>query len=462
MKKIIFLIFIVLSFHGLAQERQIIDKPKVDKRVELLSIVFRLAGNSEYNMSGFKLYTDRIEEHFKPYRNHELIQFAKKLRDENGVSYDAVMSMAIHLDENLNPIVAFTDGTPEARWGNNGNTFVALLKQFYKDAKCEDFFRDNTDLYTEAMVRFLPVYENLDLSWYNTFYGKEPSEKFVIVIGLANGGGSYGPSLSRPDLKREVYSIMGAWSVDSLGMVTFNKDGYFPTLLHEFNHSFVNHLLEANKTAFKDSGEKLYEILKTEMSAQAYGNWETMLNEALVRASVIKYMKDHHFEKPGIENQINDELGRSFLWIKELVGELDNYDAHRDIYPTLGDYIPNLAKAYQSYTEKVVQFDNKRPKVESIKEFTNGDFNVDAAITTITVKFDRALLGQGFSIFPGNKGKAIPSFGKPSYSEDKKSVILEVKLEKDKEYQFILTGKNFKSPEGVGMKNYEVNFKTAK
>src|SRR5256884_6563462 len=32
--------------------------PKVDPRVELLSIVFRLAGNSEYNMSPLKTYTE--------------------------------------------------------------------------------------------------------------------------------------------------------------------------------------------------------------------------------------------------------------------------------------------------------------------------------------------------------------------------------------------------------------------
>ena len=40
--------------------------PRVDPRVELLSIVFRLAGNSEYNMSPLKTYTADIDAYFSP------------------------------------------------------------------------------------------------------------------------------------------------------------------------------------------------------------------------------------------------------------------------------------------------------------------------------------------------------------------------------------------------------------
>lgn len=75
------------------------------------------------------------------------------------------------------------------------------------------------------------------------------------------------------------------------------------------------------------------------MSSQAYGNWKTMMNEALVRASVIKYMKDHNFDKQEIDNEIKGQLDRGFLWIQGLVTELDNYDKQRNLYPTLDDYI---------------------------------------------------------------------------------------------------------------------------
>lgn len=66
-----------------------------------------------------------------------MIRFAKKMRNENGVSFDAVMAMAIHIDENLNPLTKFAENIPDKRWGiNNANTCVKLLKVYYKDAEC--------------------------------------------------------------------------------------------------------------------------------------------------------------------------------------------------------------------------------------------------------------------------------------------------------------------------------------
>jgi len=450
---------------GSAQKNSMLDKPKVDERVELLSIVARLAGYNEYSMTLFKVYTDKIENHFSPYKGHEVVQFAKKMKRENSVGYDAVMAMAIHLDENLNPRTEFTDKIPEWRWGkDNAYEFVRLLKAFYKDAKCKEFFDANKDLYEEASARFQPIYEHIDLDWYSTFYGKEPSEKFIVINGLGNGGSNYGTSYNVPDEKKEVYAIMGAWTVDNMGMVVFNRDNYFPTLLHEFNHSFVNELLEKDKEPFKDSGEKIFAVVKDEMTRQAYSNWVTMLNEALVRAAVIKYMEDHNFSKKSIQNEYSYQLSLGFLWIGELVKELNKYDKQRDIYPTLESYMPKLAEAYNNYVEPIQKYNGKRPIITSISEFANGDILVSpSSIKEITINLDKPLLGEGYSIYYGNKGQdAFPNFGKKSYSNDKKSVILEVELEKNKEYQFVLKGVAFKTPEGVGINDYEVNFKTGK
>ena len=56
------------------------------------------------------------------------------------------------------------------------------------------------------------------------------------------------------------------------------------------------------------------------------GSWETMIKESLVRAAVIKYMKDHQFDKKQIENEAKEQVWRKFLWINELTEELENYD----------------------------------------------------------------------------------------------------------------------------------------
>ena len=334
-----------------AQEQPIMDKPKVDKRVELFTIAIRLAGGED---NTYHSYTNKIDEYFKPYKNHELILFIKEIVEKRGFQFD-VFGMTVHIDENLNLLVE-PDKVPHISWDKEEvEKFVKLLKQFYQDTNCEEFFKNNENLYKEASKRFLPIYEALDLSWYSSFYGKELEEDFFIINALALGGSNYGTSLNIPNQKKKVYAIMGTWRVDSLEveMPLFIKEEYFPTLIHEFNHSFCNNLIIRNEEAFKNSGEIMFEKVKTEMAPQGYDNWRTVLMEALVRAAVIKYMKDHNFAENEIEAEINHQIERKFLWIRELVEELENYDRQRDKYPTLESYMPNIIEAYKIWAEKI-------------------------------------------------------------------------------------------------------------
>ena len=71
----------------------------VDPRAELMSLIFRLAGNPEYNMARVKSYTDDAEQQFGKLRGHAVVTLARELRGSHGVSYDAVMSMAVHLTD---------------------------------------------------------------------------------------------------------------------------------------------------------------------------------------------------------------------------------------------------------------------------------------------------------------------------------------------------------------------------
>ena len=462
MKKVLALILIILGQQSFAQEKQLIKAPKVDKRVELLSIVFRLAGNEEYNSTKFKDYTDKVELHFSPYKHRETIELARELREKKSISYDAVVNMAIILDDNLNPLVDFSTYVPE-RWSkDDANKFVRLLKQFYKDAKCEEFFIANKTLFHEVENRFLPVYEKLDLNWYHSFYGKKADENFTILVSPGCGDHNYGLSYSPPNAKKEVFAIMGMWKVDESGMPVYEQDEYLPTIIHEFNHSFVNPLLAKYKESFEDSGKEIYKAVEYEMSRQqAYVNWQIMLNEALVRASVIKYFIDHAASESEIQMMLNNESNKGFIWIKGLLAELKKYDSQRDVYPTLESYMPNLSNAYKTFAEKISQFDAQRPKVETINEFTNNDTSVSSQIKTITINFDKPLSPEKGTVSPGKKGmQAFPTVKKFHFSDDNKSFIMEVQLEPDKEYQFVPIG--FKTSEGIVSKSCEVNFKTTK
>ena len=463
MKILIVLVLIALSLQNFAQEKRLIEVPKIDKRVELLSIVFRLAGNDEYNATYFKKYTDKVESHFKQYMDHEIIKFARELR-QKGISYEAVMSMAIILDDSLNPVIDFSTSVPE-RWSKDeAIKFVRLLKKFYKDARCKEFFSDNEALFQEVATRFRPAYEKLDLNWFQSFFGKISNESFTIVVSLGCGAQNYGPSYTSPNSEKKAFALMGTWKIDESGMPVYNQDEYLPTIIHEFNHSFVNPLLANNKEPFEESGKGIYKAVEYEMSRQqAYGDWQIMLNEALVRASVIKYFIDHGASETEIQTMQNNESNKGFIWIKGLVAELKKYDNERGTYPTLESYLPNLSNAYKTFEVKISQFDAQRPKVESITEFANNDTSVSSQIKTITINLDRSLSGKGYSVNYGSKGQqTFPKINNIHYTNDNKSVVMEVQLMPNQEYQFILTGKDFKTPEGIALKTFEVNFKTTK
>ena len=463
-KKIITLLSIPFFLFG-CEKKQILEEPKVDNRVELLSIVFRLAEAPEYNSESFGRYTEKIKKHFEPYKNHELIKFIKELRNTTtGIGFDAVMFMAVYLDENLNPIVNFSDNIPEKRWGKeNADKFVKLLKEFYTDANCKAFFDENKNLYSEAESRFLPLYKQIDLNWFSSFFGSTPNEEFKIVTGLGNGGQNYGPSVQLANNKREVYAIVGAWRTDSLGMVVFPEEAYLHTLIHEFSHSFVNHLVDNNIKAFEESGKKLFEPVQEQMRRQNYGNWTTMIYETLVRVSVIKYMKDHNYSHLDVQKEINEQINLGYLWIEDLLSEIEEYDRKRTEYPTLESFMPKIINAFQTYPQKIdiyrEKFDAKRPQFVSINEFSNKDNNVSSYLKHVTINFDKPLQ-DGISINRGKQNEAYPKIKGHKFSEDKKSIILEWELEKNKEYGFVLTGIAIKSEVGIPINNYEISFKT--
>jgi hypothetical protein len=447
----------------------IIEKPKVDERVELMSIVFRLADCDEYTSRKNDHYVTRINNHFNQFKNHPLIDYIRKIRS-HGIGYDAVMQMAIHIRDapRFDPLVEFDRNTPEQRWGKKVSMkFLKLLREFYKDARCGEFFSSEHEYYGTVVEAFLPNYDKLDLNWYSEFYGTEPKEKFIIIIAPGNGGNNYGPSLTKENGEKEFYAIMGAWDFDSTGNCIFSTDEYFPILLHEFNHSFVNPLLSEYKDQLESSCSVLFNTVATEMKNQAYGDWEVMFNESVVRAAVIQYMIDHGFDSQIVENERNEQFYRGFIWINDLVLSLNKFSEKRIKYQAFRDYMPEIVLSFNYFKDKLPEYEKLynegRPKIESINEFENGSLSVDASMKTITINFNMEMRGYGYSINYGDLGKKhYPTINRIRYSDNNRSVILEVDLECDHKYELILLSKGFLSKQKVPIKDYKISFKTNK
>ncbi len=465
---VIFLIFISCKNN----DSKILKEPRVDRRVELLSIVFRLADSHEYSSKAFPLYTEKIESHFEKHKNHELIEYIKDSIRTKGVSFGTVMSMAINITQPpvIKSIVSFTENIPEVKWGNESETkFLKLLNKFYIDTDCELFFNENEELYHAASQRFIDIYNDIDINWYKEFYGDIINQEFIIVNALGNGGCNYGVKMKDIDSKELVYAIMGTWTTDSLGVPIYKTNDYFPIIIHEFNHSFINHNVDECLDILSSSGTIIYPYLKDILKKQAYGEWKVMYYETLVRAAVIKYLKDHHYDKKIVSEQLTSEINNGFVWTKELVDELDKYSINRNKYPSFKDFMPELADFFNQVAENIedsIQKNNdKRPSLVGVFPFNNGDKNVNHLTKEIQINFNKEIKVDNKDKLIVEKSKSCntPEIENITISNNNKSIILKVNLQSDQNYKIILKASHIKGIEGYSPKdfnNIEIDFCT--
>ena len=354
---IITALFAVLTLGASAQqgthrlEGQI--KAEVSEAVELMSILSRTAGFREYSTDVAGQYTKDTETWFAPYKAHPIIAYYQGLRDNHSVSYDAVMSMAIHLDINKGKIKFLGEKSDlDERWQQvDIGDFVSRLNQFYADTRFHDFFEQHRTFYDEGLKDYetnvLPYFHQ---DWYARFYGTDATEQFRIVIGFTYGELSNGVARQLAGQPREAFSICGYKLSPTTGKPFWDA----AILIHEFNHSFVNPLLDnaANVALMEKVGQKLFQFSQTEMKQQAYMDWNTVINESVVRAAVFVYMLDNKLVNRNTSQFMLEEMyARGFRWTPELVSALRHYASHREQYATLNEYYPEIARCLSKYVD---------------------------------------------------------------------------------------------------------------
>ena len=440
------------------------DRIGVDPRVELMSILFRLAGNNEYNQCRVPRYDRAIDDYFKPYRDHEAVKLARQLV---GIGFDAPMNLAVHLQdvESLTERVPFDrpDSRLDERWhGIQARPFLEAVRRFVADTKFPAFLKSQQTLYSVTDIRLRAFVDTHgDLPWFNRFFGARTRARFIIIPGLANGGPSYGPSVLAEDGVEEIFAIPGVWEVDGEDLPRFSGD-WLDTMVHEFVHSYSNPLVDQFAAKMEKAGRAINEPIQEQMRAQGYGPWKTLLYESLVRASTVRYILEHEGDEAA-RRSTQKEQSRSFLWTGELVELLGDYEKHRDQYPTLATFMPKIVAFFDDVAgrmpELMRRYDESRPKVTSMN-ISNGAQDVDPELKEIVIRFDRPMQREHYAVNCVN-GVECPKFGKPSFDQTGTVFRLPVILEPEKEYGFRLNwpgGGSFQSLDGVPLKHLSMKF----
>ncbi len=351
------LFFCLLGFPVNGRETASMPDVRVDPRVELMSLVFRLAGNPEYNQNRLPSYIKDVEDHFGVFRNHDAAQMAMQLRRRRGVSFDAVMSMAIHVKDvdSMKERVPL-EPTPRSwdrRWTvEDTRKFQNAARNFVEDARFQEFFDDHMDLYRIAESRMTKVLaDHRVVDWFDRFFGARSDVSFTIILGMMNGGACYGPRVVFPDGREELYCILGVWLKDRRGRPRFDKS-VLPTVVHEFCHSYVNPIVNSHAGDLEKAGQKIFATVAEAMKRQAYPGWQTMMYESLVRACVVRYRLSSEGENAA-ERQIIQENTNRFYWIRDLSNLLGEYEAHRNKYPTLDSFFPEIVEFFNTYANSI-------------------------------------------------------------------------------------------------------------
>lgn len=332
--------------------------PQANENVELMSILSRMAGFPEYSMDMAGQYIKDMDSYFKDNKEHPAVQYMKELRNKYGISYDAVMSMAVHLKNQDGVLSLIEEETPELddRWTDvDKDKFLSYLNNFYNDTKFNEFFKAHNDIYEKGIKSFQKnVTSSFNVDWYSDFYGNEPQENYTIIIGFCNGGGNYGAERQLKGEKKDVYAIVG-YFVDEEDTPMYNNR-FLPTLIHEFNHSFINHYLDENKypehvRQLEAAANVLYMNSQMSMSQQAYGSWQTMINESLVRAAVICYMLDNEFKTEDIRSVLLEQIQRNFRWMPELVTLLRKYEKKKSKYGNFENFYPEIIDFFKDFAK---------------------------------------------------------------------------------------------------------------
>ena len=99
-----------------------------------------------------------------------------------------------------------------------------------------------------------------------------------------------------------------------------------------------------NEKAMQEVGQRLLQLSQSAMKQQAYNDWHIVINESLVRAAVIVYLYENGFNQ-FVSSMLNVEtMQNGFPWMLDVVSALRYYSTHREQYPTLNDFYPEIAR----------------------------------------------------------------------------------------------------------------------
>ncbi len=284
----------------------------LDPRVELVAILCYLSDYDEYDRSQIASYKSDVDNYFGAFRNHEAVSFLKDIREKYQTGYDSPMSFAVYLTDSLTPSVSY-DKLPEdfnPRWDEETYYHLSdLVRKFADDSKFSNFFQSQNQRYEQEIKDIeQEINSSVNFDWFTSFFGELPQNmRFQVVVSLNNGSCSYGSQTIIGDCQT-IYSINGAHLNSHKLAIDYSG------IIHEFCHPMCNPVIDEYPSKLETTGKLLLDDYGNHKHQEAYGTWESVLYETLVRASVSCYLDNNSGPLSSWFNNLADKR-QGFMWI---------------------------------------------------------------------------------------------------------------------------------------------------
>lgn len=327
-------------------------EPYVSEAVELMGLIFRLAGSpGYYNGCNVPSVAESADSYFAHMTNHKAVTLAKSYR-QRGVAYDAVTGYANQLIFYKPDKIVFATNYKEGsntsfdRWDKTmKKEMLAAINDFYKKSDFHSWFVSIEEEQKAAIAAFKSVCD-IDYTWFNTFYGKNNNLASRIILSFMIGSHNNGISLQRSDGTLLLTPVFGSLS-QSGSTIRFGGDTNL--IIHEFSHPYCNPLIDKYWSSMSSKANQVFSVVKEQMASQAYGTAQTMMHETLVRSCSISYLRTHNQENLA-ELYIDYNESKGFMLVRTIVDRLEEYEREPDKYGgTLDGFMREIIDAINNF-----------------------------------------------------------------------------------------------------------------
>lgn len=433
-----------------------------DEGVELMTVVWRLAGAREYNTCNIEPYNRSVDEHFAPFRQHQAVTLAQSYYHQHGTGYDAVaiFGALLHIDDKGN--VGFDPHKVknfDHRWTPQmQNNMLVALSDFYKTSHFRQWYESTASLQQQARASFQKTLDKVDTQWFSRFFTAQEAQFRIILCPLA-GNCNYGINYNTTEGIHQLSPVISCAHYAD-GQFSYRTDDVLPIVIHEFCHAYCNPLIDKHFDEIKLTADSVFALNSELLAGQAYSNSKIMMYETFVRSSVICYYLHHYPDMTeNVQKMIKDEESNGFLLSRTMVDELAHYQQQASCID-MASFMPQLIKTINSfstkhYLEQKTEADKKL--IHYTCNISSGTTQLPAGLLTFTFTFDRPMqpaIGFGYT------NDKFPEYKSHSWSDDGRTLTVQFNTQPNTQYGILVMGDQFTGTDGQSAVTSTIRFAT--